>query len=85
MQVDRVILSIVDHSPLTGEQVSAALGGSRSLVSVLGGKGRKPRLDSVVSVADVCGVDVVLRDRETGEELGVVDPPERDHGTGSKG
>lgn len=78
MRVDRVVLELVEHSTMTGEQVSAELGRSRAYVSVAGGKGRAPRLDTVADVADVCGVDVVLRDRATGEELGTVEPPRRE-------
>lgn len=77
MQVDRTIHAIVEHSPMTGEEVSAALGKSRGYVSVAAGRGRSPSLATVANVADACGVDVVLRDRATGEELGTVDPPRR--------
>lgn len=77
MQVDKVIGALVDHSPLTGEQVSIDLGYSRSYVS-MAKQGRTPRLDTVADVADVCGVDVVLVDRATGERVGVVEPPRRD-------
>ncbi|WP_428379566.1 helix-turn-helix domain-containing protein [Olsenella sp. Marseille-QA0557] len=81
MRIDRVILDVVEHSTMTGEQVSAALGKSRAFVSVAGGKGRSPRLDTVADVADVCGVDVVLIDRETGEKIGAIEPPRRGQNT----
>ena len=45
-------------------------------------QGRTPSLATVASVADVCGVDVVLVDRVTGERVGVVDPPRRDQAGG---
>ena len=82
MQVDQVIKTIVKHSPMTGEQVSAALGKSRGYVSVIGLSGSSPELATVARVADVCGVDVVLIDRVTGERVGVVDPPRREQASG---
>ena len=82
VQVDKVVGVLVDHSTLTGEQVSAALGKSRAYISVTRGTGSRPRLDTVADVADVCGVDVVLVDRATGERVGVVDPPRRDQAGG---
>ena len=75
MTVDEVIRTLVAHSPLTGEQVSAELGRSRGYISVTGGRGRSPELGTVADVADVAGVDVVLRDRATGADLGTVTPP----------
>lgn len=83
MQVDHVIWGIVKHSPMTGEQASAALGKSRAYISVAGAGGRSPELATVASVADVCGVDVVLVDRATGERVGVVEPPGRAQGKGT--
>ena len=77
MKVDEVIRALVDHSPMTGEQVSAELGRSRAYVSVAAGKGRSPELATVADVADVAGVDVAFIDRETGERIGTVTPPRR--------
>ena len=82
MQVDKVIGAIVDHSTLTGEQASLALGYSRSYVS-MAKQGRTPSLATAASVADVCGCDVVIVDRATGERVGVVDPPRRGQASGA--
>ena len=67
---------------MTGEGVGPMLGKSRSYISVVGARGRSPELATVADVADVCGVDVVLVDRATGERVGVVDPPRRDQAGG---
>ena len=77
MEVGRAIRALVDHSPLTGEQVSAELHKSRGYISVVMRDSRSPALATVCDVADVCGCDVVLVDRATGERVGVVDPPRR--------
>ena len=79
MYVLDVLEALVDHSPLTGEQVSAALCKSRSYISMVKrSRGKQgPLLSTVCDVADVCGCDVVLVDRATGERVGVVDPPRR--------
>lgn len=84
MKVTGVVRALVDHSPMTGEQVSAALGHSRGYISVAmaKGAGKGPALATVCDVADVCGCDVVLLDRATGERVGVVDPPHRTDDTG---
>ena len=82
MQVDKVVKAIVDYSPMTGEQTSAALGRARSYISIVGARGRTPSIATVADVADVCGVDVVLVDRATGERVGVVEPPRREQADG---
>lgn len=81
MQVNRVVGALVDHSPLTGEQASAALGHSRSYISMIKQR-RAPTLATVADVADVCGCDVVIVDRATGERVGVVEPPRREQASG---
>ena len=75
MQADKALRFLVDHSPLTGEQVGLTLGKSRAYISVATQPGRVPRLDTFAAVADVAGVDVVMRDRATGEVLGTIEPP----------
>lgn len=84
MDVLEVLGALVDYSPMTGEQVSAALCKSRSYISMVKrSRGKKgPALATVCDVADVCGCDVVLVDRATGERVGVVDPPRRAEGAG---
>ena len=46
-------------------------------------QGRTPSLATVASVADVCGCDVVIVDRATGERVGVVEPPRREQASGT--
>ena len=36
-----------------------------------------PQLSTVSDIADVCNVDVAFVDRDTGEILGIIDPPHK--------
>ena len=77
MQADEVLRFLIAHSGLSTRTVSTSLGHSTSWASVATQPGRIPRLDTAASVADIAGVDFVLLDRETGERLGIVEPPPR--------
>lgn len=57
--------------------MSAAMGRGQSWARLTAQPGRDPKLGTVARVADLAGVDVVLVDRETGERVGVIDPPGR--------
>ena len=78
MQVDSVIRALIDRSPMSGRAVSRAMGKADTWARNSSRPGRNPKLGTVARVADLAGVDVVLVDRETGERLGVVDPPPRE-------
>lgn len=73
MQANEVIKCLIDHSGMSANAMSAALGRSREWAR-LTAKAASPRLDTAASVADAAGVDIVLIDRATGERLGVVEP-----------
>lgn len=73
MQVDRVIREIVKRSSQSMRGVSRMLGKGQSWCKVVSLPGRSPALSTVVDIADVCGYDLVVRCRETGEEL-LIDP-----------
>ena len=75
MQVDRIVRALIEHSGMSTRAVSAALGRGSSWASTTAQPGRSPSLATVADVADVAGVDVVLRDRATGADLGTVTPP----------
>ena len=77
MQLDAVIRYLLDHSGVSDRAASAALGHSPAWAGLTAQPGRDPKLSTVCSVADLAGVDIALIDRETGEELGRVEPPER--------
>lgn len=77
MQVDEVIAMLIARSGMSARGMSSALGKSQNWATMTAGPGRDPKLSTVATVADVAGCDVVIVDRETGERLGVVEPPER--------
>ena len=77
MQVDNAIRALIAHADMSGRALSQELGHVPTWASVVSGPGRDPKMGTVADVADVAGVDVVLRDRATGEDLGTIEPPRR--------
>ena len=77
MDVSDVISTVVAHTGITYGETSRRLAKSYTWARNVAAPGRDPKLATVADVADVCGVDVKLVDRETGEIVGVVDPPHR--------
>lgn len=78
MQVDSVIGTLIAHSGKSARSVSAELGKSPTWASNISRPGREGvALATIADVADVAGCDVVIRDRATGETVGVVEPPRR--------
>lgn len=78
MRTDEALRLLIEHSGRSGRALSVELGHAPTWASVAVQPGRIPRLDTLAAVADIAGVDVVLRDRKTGEELGTVEPPRRE-------
>jgi hypothetical protein len=77
-----VLESLVKRSGLTYGQVSRALRKSPQWARNSSINHSKPLLDTVADVADVCGVDVKLVDRGTGEVVALIDPPHKVKGEG---
>lgn len=78
MQLDSIVRALVEHSGMSARAVSLTLGKADTWARNTMANSRDPRLSTVANVADLAGVDVVLRDRKTGEELGTVEPPRRE-------
>lgn len=72
-----VLLGLIRHAGLSYGETSRRLQKSPSWARNTALPKRDPKLSTVADVADVCGVDVKLVDRETGEIVGVVDPPHK--------
>ena len=81
MRPDETIRALARHSGASLYSISEDLGRSRSWAGMVAGRDGVA-LATVADVADVCGVDVALVDRETGETLGTIDPPRRTRGEG---
>lgn len=72
-----VLEFLIRRSGLAYWKVSSALGKSPEWARNSSVNHTRPLLDTVADVADVCGVDVKLVDRETGEVVATIDPPHR--------
>ena len=83
MQVNDVITFMVENSGATYNGASEVLGKSREYVRQAATTRRGPALATTADVADVCGYDVLIRERRTGSEA-VITPPRRE-GAGDPG
>lgn len=54
--------------------VSKKMGGPATRLDNMIRRGSIPRLDTAARIADACGCDLVLVDRETGERVAVIEP-----------
>lgn len=82
MQGKDVARALVEHGGLTLWSASKALGRSGQYLDTVARRGSVPSLDTAAAIADVCGCDLVLVDRATGDTVARVDPPARDNGEG---
>ena len=76
MQVNEVITFLVENGDQTYNGAAAALGRSREYVRQAATTRRGPALTTAADVADVCGYDLIIRDRRTGFEA-IITPPRR--------
>lgn len=76
MKAKAAIKAIAKHAGVSLYEVSRRLGRSEAWAGMVSGRDGVA-LETVAAVADACGCDVAIIDRETGERLGVVEPPER--------
>ena len=77
MQVNTCIRELLDARAISPRRVSAELGRSSEYVRNVSMPTRSPALATVADVADVLGYDLVVRDRETGEDVGAIEAPRR--------
>ncbi len=77
MQVDSVIREIIKKRGASMRGVSASLEKSQAWARNVAAPGRSPALATVADIADVLGYDVAIIDRETGEQVGTIEPPRR--------
>lgn len=75
MRVNEVIRYLVDNAGTNCNAAAALLGRSREYVRNAAAR-PSPSLATVTDVANVCGCDVLLRDRRTGSEAAIT-PPRR--------
>lgn len=77
MQVNELLRAIVERSGKSYRQVSAELGKSANWAGAVSMPTRSPALATVTDVADACGCDVCVVDRETGAVVATVTPPRK--------
>ena len=64
---------ITTTSGLPKVKISESLGKRRNYVNTIMAKATVPQTDTFAKVADVCGWDLLARNRTTGEEI-IIDP-----------
>ena len=69
MNARDAFILLCDKSGLSRAQLSKKIGRSRNFLSSYNNKKVTPGFDIYLDVADVCGFDLILRNRETGEEI----------------
>lgn len=77
MQPLESLAEVVRLSGLSMQTISAKMNRSRSFVSMTIRNGGMPKVDTLASVAGICGYDLLLRKRDDGTEI-VIDPPQQD-------
>lgn len=78
MQGSGAIRTLLTRAGLTPWTVSKRMGRAGQYLDATMRAGRTPRADTLAEIADACGADLVLVDRETGETIGRIDPPKRE-------
>lgn len=69
---------LIDHAGTTLWRASRAMDRPGQYLDSVRRRGGTMRTDTLARLADVCGADVVLVDRASGEGIARVRPPERD-------
>ena len=76
MKITNVIRALAKHAGMSMYDVSRALDHAPAWAGVVAGR-EGVALATIADVADVAGCDVVIRDRATGDDVGVIEPPRR--------
>ena len=77
MQANETWAALLSHASLTAWSASKRMGHAGGYIDGTMRRGSSPRSDTLAALADVCGCDLAIIDRATGERVAVVDPPER--------
>lgn len=77
MRVGECLRFINKYAGVSLAEISRRLGRSSEWARNVAQPTRSPSLATVANFADVCGVDVCLVDRKTGETIARIDPETR--------
>lgn len=75
MQANEILRSLFGRGKASTVKTSLKLGKERSYVGRNISRGSTPQTDTYARIVDAIGYDLLLRNRETGEEI-IIDPPE---------
>lgn len=77
MDANKVFNTIIGRTRLKKIDISHSLGMNNNYINNIITKRAIPRADTFAKIIDVCGWDLLVRNRETGEEMRI-DPPGTD-------
>lgn len=73
MQADKVLRAIIEKSGHSVDGASRIVGKNKSYFSGMFARGSIPKLDTMATLCDILGWDLLVRDREDGFEI-EIDP-----------
>lgn len=76
MDATEIIRACLDDSPKSARQVCREMGRTETFLSSQIATKRIPTIKLMAEIANTTGHDLLLRNRETGNEI-IVDPPEK--------
>ena len=77
MDASNVFKKVVTDSGMRMADISRAIGYNENYVNSKVKRSNVPRVDTLALVSDVCGFDLLVRHRKTGDET-IIDPPKRE-------
>lgn len=78
MEASSSIRAAAKHAGVTLYELSRRLDRAPAWAGITSSPGRDPKASTIAAIADVCGCEVVIVDRQTGERVATIDPPGRD-------
>lgn len=76
MDVRETIVATIDHSGIPRYKLARAMDKSDLYISALLSRGSIPKTDTMATILDACGFDLLARNRDDGTEF-IIDPPKR--------
>lgn len=75
MQARDLFSALLDRSGMSARSLSLSLGKAETWAR--NSRGRDTKLSTAATLADIAGCDLVVIDRESGDIVARIDPPER--------
>jgi hypothetical protein len=74
MKFHDVLTAVISRSGIPKMTLSSLMGKSYTFINTTLGRKSVPKTDTFALIADVCGFDLLVRQRSTGDEM-LIDPP----------